>query len=176
MMRRPENTEFPPFFARYVSLVAEHEVIPALEAQTLSLRSMISSIPAERELFRYAEEKWSIRKVFGHLHDVERVLGYRAFCISRGDKSNFPSFDENAYVEQGDSDTLRLINLAAEFEAERNANVIFLRRLDEKGMAKIGIVNAHPITVRALMFIMVGHFRHHCIVLRDRYGVTGDFL
>jgi len=33
-----------------------------------------------------------------------------------------------------------------------------------------GVANGHPISVRALAFIIAGHSRHHAAVLRERYG------
>ena len=38
--------------------------------------------------------KWSVRQVVGHLIDTERVMGYRAFGIGRGEASR-SGFDEN---------------------------------------------------------------------------------
>ena len=52
----------------------------------------------ERETYRYAPGKWSIRDVVGHMVDAERVMGYRALAISRGEKASLPAFEEDDYA------------------------------------------------------------------------------
>jgi len=46
-----------------------------------------------------------------------------------------------------------------------------LRRLEPARWQQVGIANGSPVSVRAVAFIMAGHFRHHLGILRDRYGV-----
>ncbi|MGQ9805425.1 MAG: DinB family protein [Chlorobiales bacterium] len=45
---------------------------------------------------RYAEGKWSVKEIVGHLIDAERIFAYRALRIARGDKTALPGYDENA--------------------------------------------------------------------------------
>ena len=98
MTERPAEAEYAPFYAGYVALVPETDVLAVLEGQVDAMRRLLASVPAESETYRYAEGKWSLRQVIGHLVDGERVFGYRAFCFSRGEQAALPSFDENAYV------------------------------------------------------------------------------
>jgi hypothetical protein len=55
--------------------------------------------------------KWSIREIVGHLIDGERVFGYRAFCIGRGEKQNLPGFDQDDYMLTAPYDHIDLENL-----------------------------------------------------------------
>jgi DinB family protein len=170
-MNRPELDEYAPFYAGYVSLVPESDALAVLAAQPAELRTLAAAIPEERETHRYAPGKWSVREVFGHLTDGERVFGYRAFCISRGDKASLPGFDEKEYIAGSDYDERPLAELAFDFTALRGSNLAVLRRLDAEVWGRSGIANGTPVTVRALAFIMAGHVRHHLGVLRTRYGV-----
>ena len=97
--RRPAPGEYAPFYAGYVSLVPETDVLAVLAAQPAELRRLAAAIPAERETHRYAPGKWSIRELLGHVGDGERVFGYRAFCIGRGEQASLPGFDENAWAK-----------------------------------------------------------------------------
>ncbi len=97
-MQRPTETEYASFYRGYVALVPETDIVGVLEPQVEEIRRLLAAVPAERETYRYAEGKWSIRQVLGHLVDGERVFGYRAFCFSRGEQAALPSFDENQYV------------------------------------------------------------------------------
>ena len=46
--------------------------------------------------------------IVGHVSDAERVFGYRAFCISRGEQTSLPGFDENQYVARSPAFECRL--------------------------------------------------------------------
>ena len=168
---RPEADEFAPFYAAYIGRVPETDPLPVLEAQPAELRALANAIGPEEELFRYAAGKWSIRQTFGHLIDTERVMGYRAFCISRGETKPLPGFAENDYVAQADSDERSVTEMTHEFAAVRNANLWMARRWTPEEWARIGNANGTPISTRALAYIMAGHVRHHMAILRERYGI-----
>ncbi len=174
MIERPSNTEYALFFAGYVSLVPETDVLAVLESQPSQLQALAGSIPGDRETWRYQPEKWSLREVFGHLCDAERVFGYRAFCISRGEQKPLPGFDERDYVRGSVYDRCSLRELVREFALIRETNLQFIRRFDENGWQLLGTANENVVSVRALAFIMAGHVRHHITVLSSRYGVQAD--
>ena len=170
-IQRPGETEFAPFYAGYVSLVPEGEVLGVLESQPGEVARLAASVPLVRETHRYAPGKWSLREVFGHITDGERVFGYRSFCISRGETASLPGFDENEYIKTSGFDQRPLADLARDFAAIREANLTVLRRLPEKDWDRTGTAFAKLVSVRALAYIMAGHVRHHLGILRDRYGV-----
>ena len=170
-LARPEAAEYAPFYAGYVARVSEDDVLKALSKQQDEVRALAGSLPLAKESFRYADGKWSVRQVLGHLVDGERVFGYRAFCFSRGEQAALPGFDENEYVAAAGADRFPAAELAEEFAAVRASNLLFLRRLSAAEAARVGTASGKPISVRALAYIMAGHPRHHLAVLRERYGV-----
>jgi hypothetical protein len=169
-MARPEATEYPPFFSAYVDLVVEPEVLPILEQQTALLRRMIDGVSPERETFAYAPGKWTVRQVIGHMGDVERVFGFRAFAFSRAEAAPLPGFDENAYVDRSQFLGRSLAEHVEDFAAIRGANVRLLKALSDEQWSLGGTANGKQITVRALAFGMAGHARHHLNILEHRYG------
>ena len=171
-MQRPSETEYAPFYAGYVALVPETDILAVLAGQLTEVRRVAASIAPDRETWRYAEGKWSFREVVGHLVDAERVFGYRAFCFSRGETAALPSFDENQYVVAATSDAIPLRELVEELALVRQSNQAFLRRLRDPEWTRVGTASGKPVTVRALAWIMAGHPRHHLNILRDRYGVS----
>jgi hypothetical protein len=171
-MQRPTETEYATFYGGYVALVPEADIVGVLDAQVDEIRRRLAPVPAEGESYRYAEGKWSIRQVLGHLVDAERVFGYRAFCFSRGESAALPSFDENQYVAGARSDSIPLRELVQELALVRQANLVVLRRLDAREWAQVGTASGKPVSVRALAWIMAGHPRHHLNILRERYGVS----
>jgi uncharacterized damage-inducible protein DinB len=171
-MERPRDGEYAPFYAPYVALVPETDILGVLEQQVEEIRRLAASVPAERETHRYADGKWSIREVLGHLVDGERVFGYRAFCISRGERAGLPSFDENQYVAATRYDAIPLRELADDLALVRRSNLAVLRRLAPPDWTRVGTTSGNAVTVRALAWVMAGHPRHHLDILRERYGVA----
>ena len=168
---RPAANEYAPFFEGYISLVRDEDIMAALEGQIGDVSRALAAVPPERERFRYAPDKWSIRELVGHFIDAERVLGYRVLCIARGDQTPLPGFDEQTYARQSRHDEYPLIELIREFETVRSGHLLLLRHLGEAAWTRLGTANANPVSVRALAFIMAGHVRHHLGVLQSRYQV-----
>ncbi len=168
-MNRPLDSEYAPYYRGYVTQVAEEEILPVLRSQIDALDLLLDQVTPEREAYRYAEGKWSIREVVGHLIDGERVFGYRALCIARGENQNLPGFDEQEYMLSAPYNRVGLEDLMSEFRLVRLSNIAMLRNLDEEAWSRMGTANDAPVSVRALAFIMGGHIRHHMGVLSERY-------
>jgi hypothetical protein len=171
MDRRPEEHEFAPFYAGYVALVPEDDILKVLADQVGEVRALAAAVPAERETFRYAPGKWTIREVVGHVTDGERVFGHRAFCIARGEQASLPGFDEQAYMAESNYCDRPLAGLVDDFAALRGVNLSLLKNLPPEAWRRRGMANGVSVTVTALAYMLAGHVRHHLGVLRERYGV-----
>ena len=168
-MTRPAESEYAPAFQNYVAHVPEDDIGSALRSQIDALDVLLERVTPERETYAYAEGKWTVRQIVGHLIDGERVFGYRALCIARGETLNLPAFDENAYMPNSPYDQISLEDLLSEFRLVRLSNMAMFRNLDEAAWTRMGTANGSPASVRALAYVMVGHVRHHMAVLRERY-------
>jgi hypothetical protein len=166
---QPLESEYAPYYQNYVGQVTEQEILPVLRSELDALDVLLGRVTAERETYRYAEGKWSIREIVGHLIDGERVFGYRAFCIARGEQQDLPGFEQNDYIVSAPYDRIDLEDLLSEFRLVRLSNIAMFRTLDEEAWQRIGTANGNQVSVRALAFIMAGHVRHHMGVLRERY-------
>jgi hypothetical protein len=169
MAMRPAPTDYAEFYANYVSLVPEEDVLSAIETQSSETQKLMASVDETRGAYRYAEGKWSVKEVFGHVTDAERVFGYRSLCIARGDQSSLPGFDEQEYMRHANFDAWKVGDLAEMYAVNRRANIVFFRNLPEEAWDRRGIANNSAVTVRALAYIIAGHERHHVKVLRERY-------
>ncbi len=170
-MNRPLESEYAPYYQSYIARVTEAEILPVLRSQLDELDVLLGRVTPDRETYAYAEGKWSIREIAGHLIDAERVFGYRAFCIARGETRNLPGFDENEYMLRAPYNQIDLEDLLSELRLVRLSNIAMLRNLDEQAWMRIGTANDAQVSVRALTFIMAGHVRHHMGVLREKYQV-----
>ncbi|HSQ77020.1 MAG TPA: DinB family protein, partial [Bacteroidota bacterium] len=146
MLSRPSEHEYAPYFARYIALVPETEILSVLKHQIADIERAAGAVAAGQEQFRYGPDKWSVRQVFGHLTDAERVFGYRSFCISRGEQAPLPAFDENAYVEKSAYDGCALSELMTELVLTRQANLAFLSRLTDDEWMRTGTASSKPVS------------------------------
>ena len=170
-MSGPEKTEYDPYYERYVALVANDDIIDTLSSQPTRLQDLFTAMPEERGEFRYAEGKWSIKELLGHLIDAERMFSYRLFRISRADETPIEGFEQDGYIENAHSNRRSLADLLEEFSLLRRANMLFLNNLTDEALMRVGTANNVKISVRALVYIMAGHIEHHLKVLRDRYSL-----
>jgi hypothetical protein len=92
-------------------------------------------------------------------------------AFARGEQAPLPRFDEDPYAANAGHDAIPLDELVAEFEHVRAAAIAMLRHLPAAAWLRVGTASGHPISVRALAFIMAGHVQHHLNILRDRYDV-----
>jgi uncharacterized damage-inducible protein DinB len=168
---RPASDEHDPYYGRYIDLVPNGDLIQLLGSQLRATVAALSKVPADREDFAYAPGKWTIKETVGHVTDAERVFAYRALCIARGDQSSFPSFDENAYVPNGEFASRTLGDLVEEMQAVRAATIQLAKHLSDAALARRGTASGKTITPRALFYILGGHERHHVALLHERYGV-----
>jgi DinB superfamily len=171
-MRRPDPSEHIPYYGKYIVFVEEGEdVLTLLEKQPRDLQALFASVPEDRGGYCYESGKWSLREVLGHLVDVERVLGFRAYCFSRGESQPLPGVDFESYAATGEHDRRTLAEMLQEFEGLRRSHAAMFRALGEEASRRIGTADGNPISVRSLAYILAGHVRYHAQLLKERYGV-----
>jgi uncharacterized damage-inducible protein DinB len=166
---RPAPDEYAQYYHRYVSLVPDGDIVETLASQVKETAAFLRALPEERGWHRYAEGKWSIREVIGHLADGERIFTYRALRFARADATPLPGFDENDYVPNSGADGRPLASLVAEYQAVRAATVALLDGLPSEAWQRSGSANGVSMSVRSLAWITAGHERHHREILRTRY-------
>ena len=168
-MTQPSPAEYAPFYQTYINHVDTKAINDTLADQLQTTIAFFQAIPDEQAGFRYAPGKWSVREVIGHLSDTERVMTYRALHVARGDQKPLPGFDENQYVAEADFDERSLASLIEEWETVRKASINFFKHIKPPGDERRGVANGHPVSVRALAYIIVGHTTHHRSILEERY-------
>ena len=166
---RPQAGEYNAYYQKYIDLVPDDDIRMLLRVQLADTLALLRPIAEAKAAHRYAEGKWSIKQVVGHLIDAERVFLYRATCIARGDRTPLPSFDENRYVDGGNFDERTFHGLLAELEAARASTAAFFQNLSDDAWRNLGIASTFDISVRALAYIIAGHELHHRAILADRY-------
>lgn len=169
LISRPELAEFPEDFNQYIALVPGNDLLGYLDTQTESVASLANTLSEEQLLYRYAEGKWSVKDIFCHLIDCERIYNYRALCIARGDKTELPGFEENDYAKTAHADARQISDIIAEYRSVRAASIELFRSFDDTMLMRSGIANNSLRSVRAIGYSLAGHEIHHLNVIRERY-------
>ena len=167
-MNRPQPDEFDAYYASYINTVSEN-VLGELEHQAISFPKFLKLVSDEKAYYAYAEGKWTVKEVVGHMIDTERIMAYRALRIARNDQTPLASFEENDYVVNASFNDRSLASLSEEFEAVRIGNVYLFKHLSEDELNRRGTASNKPVSVRALLYILVGHVNHHRNIIEERY-------
>lgn len=167
----PEPNEYAPFYAEYVSRSAmEQDIVTALQKQIEETAELVRKVAPEKTT-EHIDGKWSLRETLGHLCDTERVFGYRAWRFAHNDKMELAGFEQDDYVREGWNNYREIDDLLGELSSLRAANASLFRRITPEIGLRGGIANGKYVSVRALLYITLGHERRHLEIIRERYGV-----
>ncbi len=174
-MNIPSFSEYPQnsLPSGYISLIPAGNLLQTLKNQSELLISCYESILAnDRADYRYAEGKWSLKEVLGHMIDTERVFAYRALCIARGEKQALPGFDQNEYMQHDPFVRIPLSGLVKIYNLTRESNLALFETFSEEDQQRMGVCSGYALSARALITMIAGHERHHLDILAQRYGVV----
>ncbi|WP_443937298.1 DinB family protein [Pedobacter sp. MW01-1-1] len=169
-MNRPQPNEYPIWGEAYISKV-DGDIFEILNQQIESIPALFKK-NADKENFAYAENKWTLKEMLGHIIDTERILVYRLTCFARNEQQALPGFDEDAFVLNARFAERDYADLIAEFAALRKANLYLFRSLNNEELNRKGIASNREINVKSILFIVAGHIIHHVSILKERYHVV----
>ena len=164
-----QSYEFASFYKPYIEKVGNDDLITILNKSGEDLIFFFNSIPAEKLEYSYAEGKWTIKEVLLHIIDAERIFCYRALRFARNDKTSLQGFDENTYVPESCANSRTIGSLIDEYRKQRASTLVLFSSFSEDVMKRKGIANENYMSVRALGFVICGHEKHHCEVIKERY-------
>jgi uncharacterized damage-inducible protein DinB len=168
MINRPQPDEYSAFAARYVDIVGNGPIIEILEYLQQMNYNFFLRLDPEKANYKYAEDKWTVKQVLGHMCDTERVFAYRALVFSR-ESIVLPGFDQDVYMENTTFNSRSIESLAAEFKTIRESTLYLLRSFTEEQSTRKGIASGSPFSVRAYAYMIAGHEMHHIKILKERY-------
>ena len=170
---RPAEDEFAPFYRPYVAQVADgdRDVLNILRELGYCVLEGLKTITDEQADYRYAEGKWSVKEIIGHLIDAERMFAFRALWVARGAVAAQPGMDENRWAANSNAGSRSRPELWKEHHVTRTNHLYLFRSFDAAAIARRGEANGALVSVNAIPWIIAGHEQHHLEVLRDRYGL-----
>lgn len=162
-------TEFQKYIQRYLDLIPTENWMDELSDSEKKTLAIYSRLNDETALFKYAENKWSLKEVLQHLIDCERIFQYRGLSISRGDTQSLPGFDEELFAKNSNADDRKLADLISEFSLVRSSSLILFKSFREETLSNNGLANGNEISVETIGKLVVGHNLHHLHIIKERY-------
>lgn len=147
----------------------DNDIFENLEDSGRQAIELLSNIYSEKQMFQYAEGKWTIKEIVQHLIDTERVFNYRALRISRKDSIDLAGFDEKYFVTNPNANERVYNDLVEEFSIIRKSTILLYQSFSENTLLEKGKVSGNIMSVRVLSFIASGHVLHHLNVINHRY-------
>ncbi len=168
-MPRPQTSEYPAFFETYIKLVTQDDLLEALKSEANLSLDFFKNIPVEKQEFRYADGKWTMKEMLQHIIDTERIFAYRALAFARQDKTVLPGFDENLYADNSNSNSRGWNQLIDELVDVRHTTIQLFESFVPEAISYKGTASGKEITVNAIGFIICGHIIHHKNIAVERY-------
>ena len=165
---RPQSSEYSPSVESYIRRVPNGDIVDLLEKQIEDTLAFLRPLSEREAGARRKPAEWNIKEVLGHLCDAERLLSCRALRFARGDAHPLPGWEQDDYVRESDFSARTMEDLCGEFEHLRRANVALFRSFSADALARRGVANGKEISVRALLYVIAGHERHHLEQMRQR--------
>jgi uncharacterized damage-inducible protein DinB len=164
-----EPNEYGDFYERYIKLSNNVSLLDQLRSNAQEMNNLFVGLSDEKALYRYEEGKWTLKQVFGHLIDTERIFNYRALCVARGEKNTLLSFDQDVYVNNADFNAIPLSKLQEQYSATRQYSIAMFSHFTDEELLRRGTISDYSFTVRATGYVIAGHELHHLNIINERY-------
>ena len=172
LISKPDRSEYPEYAEMYMKLISGDGLILKHLADNFQLvKDFIYALPPEKLLYKYAENKWTIKEILVHIVDDERIFAYRAMSFARNEKRSMPGFEQDDYTRHSGANERDLDNIFSEYEAVRRATITLFDGLPEESLMRkgTGSTTFHSATVRALAYHIAGHEMRHINIIKERY-------
>lgn len=166
---RPKPDEYAPYYGTYIDQVPETDILPVMRDQLAVVEKAVAGWSEADTLYRYESNKWSLRELFVHLSDAERVFGYRALRALRRDHTPLAGFEQDDYAVTSCADDRPWAAILEEFRAVRRATIPLFESVPDEDWDRTVVASDVRFSILALAYIIVGHVRHHLRVIDERY-------
>lgn len=163
------DSEYAPFYKTYIKGLGKVELFNILNESLVLTQEILSDLPEDKLIYRYARKKWTIKELMQHIIDAERVLSYRALRFSRNDATDLQGFDEDWYVANSNGNEREFADIMNEFVLVRKSTIALFESFRLKMMNMMGTANGSEMSVRALGFVIAGHHMHHLRIIQEKY-------
>lgn len=168
-MKKSDIKQMPEYFDRYIDLVEDVELSEAFDESVKRLDELDINLLKEVGDKKYAPDKWTIKDIFQHIVDWERILSQRALLFARIDGSVAPGVDENALAENTKTARRTIEDLIEELKIARLSTKALFASFDDETLQNTGTSYKSVMPVLAMGFTIVGHQKHHLKIIEEKY-------
>lgn len=155
-------------FPFYAELTENQNLVDLFKSNTFF--DFYRSISEEKSKTRYAEGKWSLKQIIGHITDHERIMTYRTLRFSRKDDTQLSGYDQDVMVNNSRFDELLWADLVEDLQNVRKASLSFIKGLSAEQLQLKGKAWKYELTVEEFLRATIGHEMHHFNVIQERYA------
>ena len=168
-MKKSRINQSPCYFDKYLNCVADSELAEAFTQSQAELANLdLAKFNAVGERV-YAAGKWTIKDIFQHLIDAERILAYRALRIGRNDKTQLSGFDEALLAAHVNTGKRSLASLVDELKIARSSTALLFASFDDEALQRFAIISGNQMSALAYGFTIIGHQKYHLKIIEERY-------
>ena len=165
-----QKTEFNSYYQPYIDMIPRGtSLVDGHKKGKQQVLNFFNTIPEDKLSYRYQPDKWSVKEVFQHLIDTERIFMYRCLRIARRDTTELLGFEQNDYIDPSGANNKTIDKLLNEYETTKNYTIALLESFSDEDLSFIGNANGGNLTARAAAFILIGHEIWHTKVIKERY-------
>ncbi len=175
-IQKPKSSEYPEYSKIYMDLLDNNKnILDQLWDNFLQIKELAYGLSEEKLMYKYAENKWTIKEILVHNIDDERIFSCRAMRFARNDNTPVPGFEQDDYVKFSNANKRSLDSIFEEYEVVRKSTIALFKYLPEESFLRTGagidedgrIINER--TVRAFVYHIAGHELRHLKIIKERY-------
>ena len=168
-MKKSDINPMPEYFDRYINPVADVELSQAFDDSIRQLNELDRNLLAKLDGKKYAPDKWTVKEIFQHIIDFERILSFRTLLFARREGSIPQSVDEKLLGANMCADKRTIDNLIDELKIVGASTKSMFDSFDDEMLQAAGTNWKYEISVLAMGFNIVGHQIHHLKIIEEKY-------
>ena len=168
-MKRSDIKKMPEYFDRYINQVDDIELETAFQNNLNTMAGLdMKSLESLKDKV-YEPGKWTIKDIFQHMVDTERVMAYRTLRYARRDGVVPQGYDQDIFAANANATRRQLKDIVEELKLVHQSSYLLFRSCDKETLQATGICWKEEMSVLAMGFLITGHFIHHMKVIQEKY-------
>ncbi len=159
----------PKYFDRYILQVDDIELDDAFQQNLNAIEALdLKSLESVGDRV-YSEGKWTVKDIFQHIIDTERVFAYRALRFARRDGVTPQGYDQDIFAANANAKHRPLKDIIEEMKLLHQSSHLLFFSFDKETLQATGICWKVEMPVLAIGFVITGHFIHHMKAIKENY-------